>query len=212
MAVLDNASTTSKSAKSVFLLTVSLRNTFVPAYQPKLQAVKIVKLTGPETYKTFLFEADLASRSESNLASVGSSYLLRMEIEPGDYIIMGLNSYGQSMMINGEFFTPIGTRLRVSAATPGICYLGHVEAIVRERKGDEFRAGPYLPMQEQKLTGASGGTFDIAITDQWETDSVKFQNKFPALKTATVQKAVLPPFNPDRIQRWWAKNVFNELP
>lgn len=209
MAVLDDAATVAKSNKSVYLMTVSLKNTFVPAYQPKLQSVKVMKKSG-EYHKILLFEADLLSRNETNSAATGSSYLLRMEIEPGEYTLLGLNSYGQSMLITGVFFTPLDLRLKV--ANPGVFYLGHIDATVRERKGEEFRAGSYLPSQEQKLTGASSGTFDVAITDQWDTDSTKFLNKFPALKGIKVQSAILPAFNRESIQRWWEKSAFVELP
>jgi len=211
MVNLDNTATISKSTKSVYLMTVTLRNTFVPSYQPKLQTIKLLKITGPDTSKTIQYEADLLSRNETNSATTGSSYLLRMEIEPGEYSILGLESYGQSMFITGSFFTPLGAKLLVSK-TPGIYYLGHIEASVRELKGEEFPAGSYLPRQEQKLTGASTGSFDVEIADQWETDSAKFQNKFPALKGLTIRKAVLPSYSRQSIQRWWDKNGFTQRP
>ncbi len=212
MATLDDAASGPKPTKNVYLLTVTLRNTHTPAYQPKLNAVKIAKITGPENYKTLNFEADLVSRSESNRAEIGSNYLLRLEMEPGEYVIMGLTSWGQAMIMTGDFFTPLGIHLTVPASTPGIRYLGHIDAVVRARKDNEFRACTTLPTHEQRLTGAYNGTFDVAITDQWDTDSVKYKTKFPALKDAKVTKAILPPFDRDRIQRWWDKNVFNELP
>ncbi len=210
MAVLDDAAAVSKSKKSVYLLTVTLRNTFVPAYQPKLQSIKVVHKTGPESFKILLFEADLLSRNETNSAVTGSSYLLRLELEPGEYSILGLNSFGQSMLMTGEFFTPLDLHLNVAHA--GVFYLGHIEATVRERKGEEFRAGSYLPSQEQKLTGASSGSFDVVIADQWNTDGTNFLYKFPALKGINIQKAILPAFNRESVQRWWDKNNFVELP
>jgi len=212
MATLDDAASVAKPTKNVYLLTVTLRNTHTPAYQPKLNAVKILKITGPETYKTLRFEADLTSRSESDRAEIGSNYLLRLEMEPGQYVIMGLESWGQAMIMSGDFFTPLGNRLTVPANNPGIRYLGHIDAVLRARKGDEFRACSTLPTQEQRLTGAYNGTFDVVITDQWETDSVKFQTKFPALKDAKVTKFLIPPYNRETIQRWWDKNLFNEMP
>ncbi|MBK9990478.1 MAG: hypothetical protein IPP19_07040 [Verrucomicrobia bacterium] len=211
MANLDDTAKVSKSTKSVYLMTVTLRNTFVPSYQPKLQTVKLLKITGPDTSKVIQHEADLLSRNETNSATTGSSYLLRLEIEPGEYSILGLESFGQSMLITGSFFTPLGARLIVSK-TPGVYYLGHIDATVRARKGEEFPAGGYLPRQEQRLTGASTGSFDVAISDHWETDGAKFLNKFPALKDLNVQKAVLSPYSRESIQRWWDKNTFTQRP
>ena len=197
MAVLDTPASVTKTSKPIYLMTVTLRNTYVTAYQPKLVAVRVQKGNNPGNPQIILFNADPLAKSESNSPAIGSSYLLRMEIEPGAYTILGLDCVGQSMSINGEFFAPIETTIRPS--TPGVYYLGHVEATVRERKNDEFRASGKIPVQEQRLVGAYGGTFDIDITNRWETDSEKFLTKFPALKGIAIHQAVLPPFNRARV-------------
>jgi len=210
MAVLDNPTTVSQSGKPVYLLTVTLRNTFVPAYQPRLDAIRLQKKL-PKGYSTIvLVQPDLQSRSESNSPVIGCSYLLRMELEPGEYHLLGLSCLGQSMYVNSSFFVPIQAKLTPSA--PGVFYLGHIEATVRERKKNEFRAGPLMPAQDQSVTGASGGTFEVEITDQWETDSVKFQTKFPALTGINTTKDVLPSFNRAQIQQWWDEDAFHDLP
>lgn len=210
MAVLDNPAAVSQPSKPIYLMTVTLRNTFVTAYQPRLDAVRLQKKLANGNTSIVLIQPDLQSRFESNSSTTGCSYLLRMEIEPGIYTLLGLSCLGQSMYTNGTFYVPIQARL--SPSTPGIFYLGHIEANVRERKKGEFRAGPLLPTQEQSVTGASGGTFDVEITDQWDADSAKFEAKFPALKGIKAQKEVLPPFNRERIQQWWEKDAFNDLP
>jgi hypothetical protein len=210
MAVLDTPAAGSQSSKPVYLMTVTLRNTFVPAYQPRLATVRLQKKLANGNSTLVLVQPDLQARFESNSATTGCSYLLRMELEPGVYTLLGLSCLGQSMYTNGTFYVPIQARLLPSA--PGFFYLGHIEATVRERKKNEFRAGPLLPSQEQSVTGASSGTFDVEITDQWETDSVKFETKFSALKGVNVQKDVLPPFNRARIQQWWDTNAFGDMP
>jgi hypothetical protein len=211
MANLDNPAVPSQTGKSVYLMTVTLRNTFVTSYQPRLFSVKLAKKTSSENQHFITFEPDPQSRSESNSVATGCSYLLRMELEPGTYTLVGLNCLGQSLMMNADFFVPIAARLKTPAA--GAFYLGHIEATVRERKGDEFRAcGARLPTQEQRLTGAWGGTFDVVITDEWTADAAKFGAKFPAIATMNVQKDLLPAFERGRIQAWWEKNAFNDVP
>ena len=210
MAVLDNPTAVSQTSKPVYLMTVTLRNTFVPAYQPRLATVRLQKKLANGNSTLVLVQPDLQSRSESNSATTGCSYLLRMELDPGVYTFLGLSCLGQSMYVNGGFFVPI--QASILPSTPGVFYLGHIDATVRERKKNEFRAGPLLPVQDQSVTGASGGTFEVEISDQWTTDSVKFENKFPALKGVNAQKDVLPPFNRARIQEWWDTNAFNDLP
>jgi hypothetical protein len=207
MAGLENADSVSKSTIPVYLLTVTLKNNSVAAYQPKLVAVKLEKHTGPESSKIILIEADQLSKNESLSPAVGNSYLLRMAIAPGDYTILGLTSVGQSMFTCGDFFTPLKMHLAPSA--PGVYYLGHIDATVRERKEGEFRAGGnLLPTQEQRIIGAFGGTFDVEISDQWETDAAKFQTKFPALNGISIQKTILPPFSRSQIQQWWDNSGF----
>ena len=105
------------------------------------------------------------------------------------------------MLFRSTFFTPIHADLNVSK--PGTYYLGHVEATVRERQGNEFKAGASVPLVDQSLVGASGGTFDVVISDAFDKDLKNFQATFPAMRSATVERAVLPPFDRARAQKWW---------
>jgi hypothetical protein len=210
MAVLDNPTSIAKSNKPIYLMTVTMRNTYVTAYQPKLVALKVQKITKSDYPTILLFEADQAAKSESISPTIGNSYLLRMELEPGEYTILGINSMGQSMLLTGTYFVPIDDR--VVSSNSGIHYLGHVEATLRKRNGDEFHAGGLFPIQDQNTVGAFSGTFDVEISDRWETDSANFLAKFPALSGANVKKDIMSPFNRARVQQWWEKNAFNEVP
>ncbi|RZI94399.1 MAG: hypothetical protein EOP39_30515 [Rubrivivax sp.] len=106
-----------------------------------------------------------------------------------------------SFPIMGTFFTPMHSTLTVSA--PGVYYLGRVSAAVRERKDDEFRAGPPIPLIDQAVAGASGGTFEIEIVDAWNEDENRFRQRFPVIATHPVQKAILPAFDRPTAQKWW---------
>lgn len=92
------------------------------------------------------------------------------------------------------------------SAQPGVFYLGHVDATVRDRKGDEFKAGPMLPLIDQAAAGASGGIFDIEVSDRWEPDEATFRSTFPELSTIVIQKSILPPFDRAQAQDWWEKH------
>jgi len=91
----------------------------------------------------------------------------------------------------------------LKSAGQGVFYIGHVEATIRERQGNEFKAGPTVPLLDQAVAGASGGTFDIEISDQWDKDGPQFLAKFPTLSAVTVQKNILPPFDRAKAQQWW---------
>jgi hypothetical protein len=207
MARLDSPESIAKSTRPVYLMTVNLKNELVPAYQPKLVALKIMKRTGPHSIRVLLVNVDQLSKEESFSPAIGNSYLVRFELEPGDYVLLGLNSVGQSMFTAANFFTPLWMTLHPS--TPGVSYLGHIDAVVRKRQEGEFGAGGYsLPTQEQREVGAFGGTFDVTISDRWETDEAKFQQKVPALKGVEIHKNILPAFDRKSIQQWWNNNAF----
>jgi hypothetical protein len=127
-----------------------------------------------------------------------------MQLEQGEYVIRGLTGMASIFPINGFYFAPMHSKLQVTK--PGIYYIGHVEASVRERQGDEFKAGPSIPLIDQAVAGASGGTFDIEISDQWEKDEPKFRARFPVLNNVAVQKAILGPFDRAKAQQWWEAN------
>lgn len=71
---------------------------------------------------------------------------------------------------------------------------------------NEFRAGLPFPLVDQAVTGFSGGTFDVEIIDQFEKDELEFKSRFPALRDVNIQKAILPPFDRTKAQKWWEAN------
>lgn len=204
MAFSNDSDTVSKSGKPIFLMTATLRNTYKTSFQPKLLVVHVEKTTVKESADRVNFTMDEKAKNESDSPTDGSTYLLRMELEQGEYVIRGLTSTSRSFPIMGSFFAPLHAKLKSNEQ--GVFYIGHVDATVRERKDTEFKAGPTVPLIDQAVAGASGGTFDIEISDQWDKDEPKFQTKFPALSAVTVQKDILPPFDRAKAQQWWEAN------
>jgi hypothetical protein len=112
-----------------------------------------------------------------------------MQLPPGEYALVGLTCMAQHVVLMTYFFAPLHEHM--VSAQPGVFYLGHVDATVRERNGDEFKAGPSIPLIDQAVGGASGGTFDILVADQWATDEAVFRRGFPPLTNATIQTSIL---------------------
>jgi hypothetical protein len=185
-------------------MTVSLKNDFKPSYQPKLIVVNVEKAEVKDSNDRINFTMDDKAKNETDSKTVGNEYFLRMELEKGKYVIRGFTSFGRGALIMGTFFAPLHAELE--AAGPGVFYLGHVSATVRERQGEEFKAGGPIPLIDQAVVGASGGTFDVEVSDQWEKDEANFRRKFPALSGVTIQKAILPPFDRAKAQKWWEAN------
>ncbi len=199
----DDAKWTENS-KPVLLMTATIKNLYKTSYMPKLLVVNVEKPNAKEQSDRLNFVMDDKARVESDKPEVGNNYFIRLELDPGKYEIRGLTSLVSSFPINGFFFAPLHSEINVKE--PGVYYLGHVNATVRERKGDEFKAGPSIPLIDQAVVGASGGSFDIEITDDFDKDEALFRAKFPALAGVKVTKAILPAFDRAKAQAWWQAN------
>lgn len=196
----DSDRLTDKS-KPVYLMTATIKNTYRTSFQPRVIVVHVEKPSAKDAADRLNFVMDDKAKNETGSADKGNSYLLRLALEPGSYELRGLTSLASSFPINGFFFVPMHSTLESKDA--GVFYLGHVSATVRERQGNEFKAGPVIPLIDQAIAGASGGTFDVEITDQFATDEALFRSKFPALATVKITKAILPSFDRKKAQQWW---------
>lgn len=189
------------TSKPVFLMTATLKNAYRTSFQPRLLVVNIEKVGAKEAADRLNFTMDEKARNETDSAQTGNSYFLRLPLDPGRYEIRGLTSMTRTFPIVGTFFAPL--HLPIESAGPGVYYLGRVNATVRERKDNEFKAGPSIPLLDQAIAGASGGTFDVEITDDFSSDEVSFRSIFPALAGVEIRKAILPPFDRAKAQQWW---------
>jgi len=204
MALSDDAETVDKVGKPIYLMTVRLSNNVKPGYQPQLDRVWLRKI-GPNIPRDgtddMSFSIDDKAKKEPDADDAPRSYLLRMALEKGNYSIRNLGCLGTGFMVRGMCFAPIFQDLSVENA--GVYYLGHVEATIRPRVGEEFRAGPVIPLIDQSVTGFADGTFDVAITDRFEQDVPEFVSRFPALKGVNIQKATLRQWDRATAQKWW---------
>ncbi len=188
-------------AKGVYLMMLTTKNTYHTSFQPDMLVINVEKAVAQSSSDRFNFAIDDQGTNETGSANTGNSYLIRMQLPPGDYVIDGVTCLNRQFPIIGNFFVPLHEKLTGTAL--GVYYLGHVDGTVRERVGDEFKAGPTLPLIDQGVAGASGGTFDVVISDQWDKDSAQFLAKFPALQNVNVQKAIMLPFDRALAQKWW---------
>lgn len=201
MAFQNDTDQVTEKSKPIYLMTATLKNAYRTSFQPRLLVVNVEKPDAKQASDRLNFTMDEKARNETDSASTGNSYLLRLELDPGQYEIRGLTSISRSFPVQGFFFTPLHSPLE--ASEQGVYYLGHVVATVRERKENEFKAGASIPLIDQAVVGASGGTFDVEITDELATDEPLFRAKFPALATVAIQKRILPAFDREKAQQWW---------
>jgi len=188
-------------AKGVYLMTLTTKNIYHTSYQPDMLVINVETPTSSSKQDRFNFVIDDDGKNETGSPDTGNSYLIRFQLPPGDYVIDGVTCLNRQFPIIATFYVPLHEKLTVS--TPGVYYLGHVDGTVRERVGDEFKAGPTIPLIDEGVAGASGGTFDVVISDQWDKDSPQFVGKFSALQGVNVQKAIMAPFDRALAQKWW---------
>jgi len=201
MAFENDAERLTEKSRPVFLMTATIKNEYKQSFQPRLAVVHVEKSNAKDAADHLNFTMDDKARDEPDTLPKGNNYLLRMQLEPGSYEIVGMTSIASSFPIHGFYFAPMHSLL--TAGESGVFYLGHVDATVRERQGSEFKAGSTLPLIDQAIAGASGGTFDIDISDRFDVDEPAFRAKFAALAGIEIKKAVLPPFDRAVAQKWW---------
>ena len=201
MAFHNDSDRVTERSNPVFLMTATIKNAYKTSFQPRLLVVNVEKPDAKQASDRLNFKMDDIGKNETDSAETGNNYLIRMELPAGKYEIQGLTSLARSFPINGFFFTPL--HMQIVAKAPGVYYLGHVAATVREREGNEFKAGPSIPLIDQAIAGASGGTFDVVISDESATDEALFRQKFPALTGIEIKKDILPAFDRDYAQQWW---------
>jgi hypothetical protein len=204
MAFENDADRLTDKSKPVYLMTATIKNSYKTSFQPRLLVVNVEKSGAKEAADRLNFTMDDKAKNETDSAVTGNSYLLRLELDPGSYEIVGLTSTARTFPIVGSFFAPMHSALEVKQ--PGVYYLGHVNATVRERTGNEFKAGGPIPLVDQAVAGASGGTFDIQIVDDYAKDEANFRARFPALAKVEIKKALLAAFDREKAQKWWEAN------
>lgn len=201
----DNTESVEKISKSLLLMTVTLRNTVKPEYRPKLRSVNL-RRPGSQDQKnrknglSFIVNDRVPKKRSSE--NDAQSYLLRMRLEDGTYSITGLGCSTSGFLITAFCAAPVFVTFTIRG--PGVYYLGHIEATIRPRNGDEFRAGPVIPHPiGQAVSGFAGGTFDIAITDASEHDIPDFVSRFHDLQKVEIKKKILPAWDRANAQKWW---------
>jgi hypothetical protein len=191
------------------LIKISVKN----SYRPLCGGIGLkLPMVERDENKSVWLQALTMKFDEFDASTSTESYLLLMELEPGDYVIRGFYASTAGMIdlvfptLNGLFFLPLHAQFQSS--TPGVFYLGHVQAVLRERKDNEFSAGKSYPwmLGGQQVCGAVSGTFDVSISNQWEKDESNFRENFEELKDVFIDVAILPPFDRDKAQKWWVLN------
>ncbi len=183
---LESTKDTPGKTKPVGIFTLRMANRYRPGYQP---AVKSVEVTSETNRKSTTFKTAKPYRELKNECN---EYLVSVELEPGDYVVKhvaGDAVLAGGLLVQGNFNFPANAHFTLPSTS--IVYLGQVEMVNRERKPGEKRAGSIFLLIDQSITGFSGGTFDVKVSDQSETDIPAFRSAYPSLTGLNIEKAIM---------------------
>jgi hypothetical protein len=180
-----------ESKEAVALFSLRTVNQHKPGFQPKVSHAFVWE-DGKEKREKYIFKVDDPFRQGKDEFN---EYLVSLRLPAGKYMLRELFGSAGSFPIRGSFGAPVFTRFELAPGT--IVYLGRIVATIRERTSDhQLRAGPLIPLIDQAVTGLSGGTFEIQISDDYDNDFIAFKETYPGLVGATIERAVLPPWTP----------------
>jgi hypothetical protein len=190
------------TSKPLYLMSVVVKNEYKERWQPRILSLILEKDGSAGKPESIVLRMD--KTGTVNPEAANPSYLVRFAAESAPHTVRGFHTMASAFPVHGFYFVPLHANL--STAEGGVYYLGSVKAVIRERKEGEFRAGPVIPLIDQAVAGASGGTFEIEIADVYDADVALFRKTFPALKDVEIKKAVLPKWDRAKAQLHWEKN------
>lgn len=188
------------AGKSVVLITISSKNAYKPDYPTAPYVLHIEKPNASSKKDRFNFLCDDDCK---RFAETGGRFLFRAELEPGEYVLQGVTGHAGSGFMRGMYTAPFHMPFTVQAAS--ISYGGNLNMTLRERVGEEYRAGSGIPILQQNATGMYGGTFDVVVEDLHDTDIGPMRSALPALATADIRRTPLPPYDRASAEAWWKK-------
>lgn len=188
MPLRTNQETIDVSKKSIALISVKVANKYKPSYQPGMMYAFFFP-EGEGGEKTHI---DIKTDPVSSVEDEYNEYILNFGLKPGTYNFAAIwGQYQVPLLLSATCVIPLLSKVEIKPNC--VSYIGHIDAVIRKRDSDrEQRAGAIVPLIDQAVVGFSGGTFDVAISDQYEKDMERFLAKYPALNNVAIEKNVLP--------------------
>lgn len=184
--------------KSIVLMTIDVSRADGSRFVPEPFVVKTAKQDpqGKEDPHNFKFSKDDSLQENGHTV-----YLARLALVGGEYKLYDVTGSASAFPINSLFVVPLNMDLKVKPGS--VTYIGRVTAKLRDRVGNEFRAGPVIPLIDQSISGMSGGTWDVSVDNLAEQDIALFRATYPVLNNVAIETSPLPKFDRAAAQRLW---------
>ncbi len=122
----------------------------------------------------------------------GKEYFASFEADAGKVRVDSISfRHFVPLLVNAWAFAKLDATVDVPPNK--VLYLGTIDAVIVPRDGNEDkpRAGAIIPLLDQAIAGFGNGSWVIKVTDDFEADLALLKEKYPFLKEADIQKAVL---------------------
>lgn len=175
--------------KTILLFNVRAENRIKGGHYLQVVSLEFTKDNEKIIYKCIYNKNTYVFIDNQNFAN----NLILVTLEPGKYnfdIIKGRTWQPNVIGPGGLFQLPIFTEIEVQPNK--ISYMGRIQAKMREKKDNEFSAGPVTPLLTQSRSGVIEGTFDISIIDAYMVDQSKFSSVYPLLYSQKIEKHIIP--------------------
>ena len=150
--------------RSIAFATLTSSNSYKPAFRPNLVYALVAR---NDNGKRDGHSAKLEGAYRSD--DVSSDFLISFLLEPGDWTVESIVAQAMVFPIQGTYTTQEVAKFMVPERR--YVYFGHVDLDIVERtRDDQPPAGFVLPLIDQAVSGASGGTFVIRIEDRFDAD------------------------------------------
>jgi len=196
MALTVGQDTADLSKKSIALLSVRISNQYKPSYQPWLTFIVIYP---PSDTSMTMYKPKNAYSVEKEDSFY--EYWLSFELNPG------VNNFRELVVTYDAPFlwhanAHIWLNLDADIKPHSVHYLGHINAILRERKSDDEVRAAQFPFSSTAVIGFLTGTYDVVVEDKFDEDMKTFVNQYPALQYVWVEKSVLPQWSRQKSLQW----------
>ena len=187
------------ATKSVVLMSVEVTRADDSRYQPVPSILWVTDLNWGAGNQSLRFQLN---RKEDTIEFDGRTmYLTSIALSPGYYHFEGISGIAAAFPFIGQFFIPMVADFEVKPGS--VSYVGHLNAVMRPRRENEFRAGSVIPLVDQSATGMISHSWDVVIDDQSDGDLAKFRAQVPALAGIKIDIEPLAPWDRAAAQRRW---------
>lgn len=167
---------------SIGIFSLKISNKLSPSYQPDVSTINVIGADGKPGKK---FKSN---KAVNKVDKKFNEYLLSFQLPEGEYKIEDVSGSSGIFPVTGTFSFPINVNFSLDSNS--IVYIGNIEMVNRKRKDGEIWSGNLIPLLDQAVTGFSGGTFDVTVSDNYEEDLKRFKKEYPALDAYEIKRNI----------------------